>query len=106
MTPVSCLTTDLLTATVSVGQGFRQPVQIQSKRIRGVDTARFGADLRRSVVFSQPSDTVDGFADQLQDVVVAALNRFAPVRHRTRRPPKPITRWLSDDAVEAKRLRR
>ena len=67
---------------------------------------RTGADMRRSVLFSQPSTTADGFAAQLQDTVVAALNRVAPIRTRKRRPPKPITRWLSADAVEAKRLRR
>ena len=96
----------LVTAAVSVRSGFRQPVQISSRRLRNIDTARFEADLRRSVLFRQPSASVDGFADQLQHVVVAALDRVAPVRTRTRRPPKPITRWLSDDAVKAKRLRR
>jgi len=38
--------------------------------------------------------------------LVAALNRVAPLRTRSRRPPKPITRWVSTDATEAKRLRR
>ena len=31
---------------------------------------------------------------------------MAPLRTRVRRPPKEITRWLSDEAVEAKRERR
>ena len=96
----------LVTAAVSVCPGVCQPVQVKSRRIRGIDTDKFEADLRRSVLFSQPSTTADGFAAQLQDTVVAALNRVAPIRTRKRRPPKPITRWLSDDAVEAKRLRR
>jgi Endonuclease-reverse transcriptase len=96
----------LVIAAVSVCPGFCQPVQVKSRRIRSIDTNKFKADLRRSVLFSQPSTTADDFAAQLQDTVVAALDRVVPFRTRKRRPPKPITRWLSDDAVDAKRLRR
>ena len=77
-----------------------------SRGLSGINTVKFESDLRRSVLFGKPSATADGFADQLETVVVAALNRVAPLRTRLRRPPKPITRWLSADAVEAKRLRR
>jgi hypothetical protein len=68
----------LFTAAVSVRPDHRQPVLIKWRRIRGIDTGRFEADLRRSALFSHPSTTVEGFADQLQTIVVAALNRVAP----------------------------
>jgi len=34
------------------------------------------------------------------------LHKFTPARTRRRRPHKPITKWLSAEAVEAKRIRR
>ena len=57
-------------------------------------------------MFNCLAATVDGFADQIESVVTAALDDLAPLRRRRRRQPKRITRWLSHDAVEAKRRRR
>ena len=39
-------------------------------------------------------------------MVTTALDEVAPLQTRSRRPPKAVTRWLSDEAVEAKRHRR
>jgi len=39
-------------------------------------------------------------------VLTALLDKHAPVRTSRRRPPKKISRWLSDEVIGAKRLRR
>ena len=44
--------------------------------------------------------------DQLTRVVTSQLDTIAPIRHSSRRPPKPISKWLSTEAVAAKRERR
>ena len=75
------------------------------RSIRNIDTAEFERSVRRSRLFTSPDPTVDGYADQLERIVVAELDRVAPLRHCRRRPSKP-TRWLSQDAVNAKRDRR
>ena len=42
----------------------------------------------------------------IKQEVTTALNKFAPLHWRHRRPSKHITRWLSQDAINAKRQRR
>jgi len=46
------------------------------------------------------------YTEQIEQVVTAAFNKFAPLRRRQRRPSKHVTRWLSLDAVNAKCQRR
>lgn len=62
--------------------------------------------LRSSALFSSPASTAEAFASQLEDVVTSVLDEFAPLQQRSRRPPKAITRWLSEEAIAAKRERR
>ena len=42
----------------------------------------------------------------MQQVIVSTLDDIAPLRRCVRRPPKAVTKFLSDDAIKAKRLRR
>ena len=42
----------------------------------------------------------------MQQVIVATLDNVAPLRRLVRRPPKAVSKFLSDDAIKAKRLRR
>jgi len=74
--------------------------------IRNIDTAEFERSVHSSPLFTSPDPTVDGYADQMERIVVAEPDRVAPLRHCRRRPSKPITRWLSQDAVNAKHGRR
>ena len=53
-----------------------------------------------------PATTADSFAQQLQRAVVEVLDEMTPNRRRLLRPSKAATKWLSREAVEAKRLRR
>jgi len=76
------------------------------RNIRSIDTVSFEDDLRKSVVFSEPAADVDVYVDQLNNVLTELLDKHARVRTTRRRPPKRISRWLSDEAVAAKRLRR
>ena len=76
------------------------------RNTRNINTTSFEDDLRKSVIFSQPATDVDAYVDQLDSVLTELLDKHAPVRTSHRRPPKKISRWLSDEAITAKRLRR
>ena len=60
----------------------------------------------QSSLFTNPSQTADGFAEQLRDVVTEELDKVAPMKTSRRRPSKPITKFLSPAAKTAKRKRR
>jgi len=53
-----------------------------------------------------PADTTDAYVSQLNDVLAELLDKAAPVQTGRRRPQKLISKWLSADAVDAKRARR
>jgi len=95
----------MITADVEV-RAPKPVITYTSRNIRAVDAAKFEDDLRNSVLFTRPAGTVDGYVDQLNDVLLQLLDNAAPARTRRRRPQKRITRWLSVDAVDAKRTRR
>ena len=81
-------------------------VPITSRRINGIDLEEFQTALRQSSLFTNPSETADGFAQQICDVVTQELDRVAPLKTSRRRPSKPITKFLSPAAKSAKRKRR
>jgi len=96
----------LVAAKVSASVVARRAILTESRCIKDINTAEFERLLRESSVFTAPSSTVNSFADQIEAYVVEALDKVAPLRRRRRRPSKPATRWLSKDAVDAKRQRR
>lgn len=97
----------LVVATLVVDAAkHNPPVVFTYRRIKNIDTADFEQRLYDSPLFSSPATTVDSFADQMQQVIVSTLDEVAPLRRCVRRPSKAITKFLSDDAIEAKRLRR
>ena len=71
-----------------------------------VDVTQFETALRQSELFSSPASTTDGFPKQLERVITSQLDKVAPIRYSSCRPPKSISRWLSTEAVAAKRERR
>ena len=98
---------NLVVAAVNAAQSaLPSTVIVRCRNIRQIDTADFERQLRQSSLFTAPADTVDAYADQIQSVVTNILDDVAPLRSVRRRPAKPITRWLSNDAVKAKRARR
>jgi hypothetical protein len=96
----------LITATMSIGPPFKQPVAYTFRDMKQFSSERFEHALRRSALFTSPASTADEFADQIATVVVAELDAVAPLKTSRRRRPQPVTKWLSADAVEAKRCRR
>jgi hypothetical protein len=65
------------------------PVVCSYRRIRDINTTDFERSLRNSSLFTAPSSTAETFAEQMQHVIVGLLDDLAPLRHCTRRPPKP-----------------
>jgi len=61
------------------------------RKLRDITTGQFEAALRQSELFSTPATTTDAFTDQLTRVVTRQLDAIAPIRHSSRRPPKPIS---------------
>ena len=96
----------LVVASLRIDKGVvRQPVPISYRRIKSIDVDEFERRLRGSSLFLTPAITADGFAEQLKCTVVKLLDELAPIRRRFCRPSKAATKWLSTEAVEAKRLR-
>ena len=78
------------------------PVVFTYRPIRNVDPVDFEQRLRNSSLFLAP----ESFPEQLRRVIVEIFDEIAPLRQCVRRPPKAISKFLSDEAVKAKRLRR
>jgi len=94
-----------ITADIAV-RTAKPVVAYSSRNIRSIDVTSFEDDLRKSVLFTQPADTLDAYVDQFNAVVEQLLDTVARVRSRRRRPQKPISKWLSSEAIAAKRSRR
>ena len=61
-------------------------VPVASRRINNIDLEKFQAALRESALFTNPSPTVDGFTQQIQEIVTEELDKVAPLRTTRRRP--------------------
>jgi hypothetical protein len=81
-------------------------VQASFRNWKRLDLDKFKARLRYSTVCTQPATTASAFASQLQDCVTTILDELAPMCTSTKRRQKPDSRWLSEEAIEAKRARR
>jgi hypothetical protein len=76
------------------------------RKLKSLDLDAFRTALSNSPLFTAPDSTVDGFASQIDAVVTGILDQLAPIRQLKKCPGKQISRWLSDAAIAAKRLRR
>ena len=76
------------------------------RNIKKIVLASYKTVLRHSVLFVSSATTVDAFTDQMVTVITDELDKVAPLKRCARRPSKPITKWLSDKAIAAKRERR
>ena len=83
-----------------------QNVRYQCRNLKAVDPISFERELCNFSLFSCPEPTVDGFTEQLQRVVITVLDVLAPVQCRLQRPPNLTSKWLSTEAVAAKKERR
>jgi len=71
-----------------------------------VDAVDFTVKLLATDAYVNLSDDVDSFCVQIQSLVTTVLDSLAPLKSRTKRRGKRVNRWLSDEAVAAKRTRR
>src|SRR5208282_4613989 len=84
--------------------------QVQSYRFRNfnkIDLDRFKDDIRCSELILAPACTAEEFADQLDSTITRILDVHCPLQSRCKLVPnRRENRWLSTDAVAAKRSRR
>lgn len=97
----------LIVATIRVNVDMTRPATSHAGRdMRRLDLVDFERRLRHSTLFTAPRGTADDFTEQIRSVVTAVLDEVAPIKCYRRRASKPITKWLSNEAVKAKRFRR
>jgi len=71
-----------------------------------LDLNQFRMLLSTADVFTNPSNTANGFAHQLHDTIVSILDKLAPLKVVTKRRSQHVCGWLSENAVELRRHRR
>jgi len=75
--------------------------------LKTVDLDQLKDDIRCSVLFTDPACTADDFADQLDKTVTSILDVHCSLQTRRKfTSRRPDNRWLSLEAVKAKRTRR
>ena len=84
----------------------RKIITYYHRNLKNIDTDLFQEDIRGSALFTDPADSVDGFADQLEFTLGGILERHCPLRKRTKfAAARRDSRWLNDEAITAKRER-
>ena len=73
----------------------------KSRNLSKINCPEFERKLFESELFSSPADNVDGFCEQLASVVTRELDWVAPLKVSSKRKSKPITRWLTPEAIKA-----
>ena len=83
------------------------PITYSYRPLGIMDFESFEQNIRASSLFTNPAATADSFTNQMREVITAELDKQAPLKTVTRKAGgKPINRFLSRDAVDAKRVRR
>jgi len=98
---------NLVTWTVARCLNRRQSIKFSYRKLKSLDMDSFRSKLMNSELFTKPHNTVDEFANQINTVVTDVLDKLgAPLRQLKKCPGKKINRWLSEEAIKAKQLRR
>ena len=75
--------------------------------LSSMDYDMFEQNIRKSALFTNPAQTADLFTVQMEEIITAELDELAPLKTVTRKSGgKPINRFLSREASDAKRERR
>lgn len=96
----------LLKAVLSCSRPPAASATYSYRDLKHIDILSFRAHLRQSTSLRSPPEDPDEIVRQLHVDLRSVLDRFAPLRTRTKRQGKVENRWLSDAAVQAKRIRR
>jgi hypothetical protein len=99
---------DIVTWTVSSRlKVASQLVNYKFRSLKNVDWSSFQADVLSSELYNNPADNVDDCADKLDTVITEIFDRHCTLQEwRKYVPTRRDNRWLSKDAVDAKRKRR
>ena len=76
------------------------------RNIKAIDANDFERRLRLSSIVINPPDTPDEFVAEMNSCITHILDEIAPLRRGTRPNGRKAARWLSPEAVAAKRRRR
>ena len=79
------------------------------RNLKVIDMTRFQYDVARSSLYTDPANTADKYAEQIDSVVSGILDSHCPLQKRTKLSPSLShrdNRWLSQEAILAKRERR
>jgi len=115
-TPVSSVTVipshyisdhDLVTFSLSSKSQIKRTTTTYSfRKLANMDVQAFRDDLTDFELFTSPVDTADELAEQIDQVTSAILDKHCSLQTRTKlTPTKPDNRWLTPEALAAKRLR-
>ena len=74
------VTESLATRTLPLERSLRY----YHRNLKNIDTDLFQEDIRKYVLFTDPADSVDGFADQLESTLGGILEPHCPLRKRTK----------------------
>ena len=96
---------DHFLVTCRIAASIDQPPIVRStfRNWKKLDKDNFKEKLRSSAVFFSPATTAEAFAVQLENCVTAILDELIPWCTSTKKRQKPESRWLSDEAVAAKK---
>ena len=99
---------DLVTGAIETRtRPMRHVHSYRFRSLKSVNWDQFRSDVNNSALFIAPADTADAFADQIDFVVTSILDKQCPVQTRSKfLSARRDNRWLSADAVQAKRQRR
>ena len=81
-------------------------VEYSFRDIKKMDICRFKSLLKDSALFTIPETTTDLYAELFRSVVSEVLDSVAPLQTRFKQVGQKSNRWLSPEAISAKRHRR
>ena len=93
-------------ASLNINPAKPEAIRQSFRNLKNFNASEFESALQRSVLLTDPANTVEEFSSQLQEVVTVELNKVCSLKTRTCRPSNSTSRWLSVEANEAKRNRR
>jgi len=95
---------NLLSFDVNICAPAIKQVSYSFRNVANIDTEAFMRDIYHSALFTSPLLLVDEYFDLIKTTVTAALDKFAPLKQRTKRAgQKPTAKWMTDEAKNFKR---
>ncbi|MCI0561137.1 MAG: reverse transcriptase domain-containing protein [Nitrososphaera sp.] len=96
----------LVTCKISEPIHRAPAVKVTFRRWAKMDIDVFKQRLLSSTVYTAPAPTANDFTTQLKADIVEILDDIVPIQEKTKRVGKLNNKWLSEEAVKAKQVRR